>query len=106
MISLLVNEGRTDGKVVRVGKTGIEHQMREAVKECQIGDLTLKTFRKYFAIMARIAGASKDDVNLIQGRDESVLEHHYTTDEWFIVHTCRPWIEKMFGESTGLRVVK
>jgi hypothetical protein len=103
---LIINEGRTDGKVVKCAKYKLEEQMRQVTKTAEIGGLTLKTFRKDFAIRARIAGASKDDVNLIQGRDESVLEHHYTTDEWFIVHTCRPWMEKMFEESSALRVVK
>jgi len=107
LLMLLINEDRTDGKVVRCGKSGIEQQMREAVKECQIGGLTMKTFRKDFAIRARMAGASKDDLNLIQGRDEGVLEKNYTTDEWFIVHQCRPWIDRMYGDGkTVLRVVK
>ena len=108
LIVFLQNENRTDGKLIRTGKTGLEAQMRKATEIAQIGGLTLKTYRKDFSCRARFAGASKDDINLFQGRDESVLEHHYLTDEWFIVHQCRPWIDRMF-ETSGprpLRLVK
>lgn len=96
LVVFLINEGRTEGKIVRVGHSGLRRQLN-SVKEISQVDVRMKTFRKDFAFRARQAGASKDDVNLYQGRDESVLEHHYTTDEWFIYHQCRPWIEKMYS---------
>jgi hypothetical protein len=95
-----------DGKVVRVGKTGLEKQMRKVAHYCQIGGLTMKTWRKDFSCRARLAGMSKDDLNLLQGRDESILEHYYTTDEWFIVHQCRQWMEKMFSEKPSIVRIK
>ena len=41
-------------------------------------------------------------------RSHGYVWHHYTTDEWFIVHQCRWWIEKMFAEpdKSPLRLVK
>ena len=83
--------------------------MRRAREVAGLPSLFLKTFRKDFAFRARQAGASSDDVNLYQGRDEGILEHHYLTDEWFAVHQCRWWIEKMFEQPGGggaLRLVK
>lgn len=108
LITFLTNEGRTEGKLVRIEKRSLESNMKKAVDIAQVGGLSLKTFRKDFAFRARQAGASRDDLNLYQGRDESVLENHYLTDEWFIVHQCRWWIDKMFNEDgpAPLRLVK
>lgn len=50
--------------------------------------------------------ATLDDVNLYQGRSETMLEKHYTTDPWFIVQQCRWWVDKMFGDKSGLKMVK
>ena len=80
--------------------------MREVTDAAEAGGLSLKTFRKDFATRARLMGASVDDLNLIQGRQETILEKHYTTDPWFIVHQCRPWIDRMFSENPGIRLVK
>lgn len=106
LVAFLVNEGRMEGKVVRVGKAGLEEQMRKVANAAQVGGLSMKTWRKDFACRARLAGVSRDDVNLWQGRDESLLEHYYTTDEWFIVHLCRPFVDRMFAERPVLALVK
>jgi integrase len=109
LVAFLSNEGRLgDGPIVSVGQTGLLKKLKAAKEIANVTDITLKTFRKDFATRARFSGASRDDVNLHQGREESVLEHHYTTDEWFIVNQCRGWVERMFatGESTHLQLVK
>lgn len=105
LITFLSQEGRTEGRLVKINKRSMEENMGKAADLARIGGLSLKTFRKDFASRARQAGASRDDVNLYQGREESILEHHYTTDEWFIVEQCRPWIERMFSEKKSLALV-
>jgi integrase len=106
LVSLLVNKGRTKGRIVNLSKGQSEELIREAVAIAQTGGLSLETFRKDFAYRARIIGASVDDVNLYQRRQETILEKHCTTNPWFIVHQCRSWIGKMFGEKPGLQLVK
>lgn len=108
LITFLAAEERTSGRLVHTQKRSLESNMKKAREIAGVPGLYLKTFRKDFAFRARQTGASRDDVNLYQGRDESILEHHYTTDEWFIVHQCRWWIEKMFAEpdNSPLRLVK
>lgn len=99
----------TSGKLARIETRSLENNMRRAREVAGLPGLSLKTFRKDFAFRARQAGAARDDLNLYQGRDEGILEHHYTNDEWFIVHQCRPWIERMFEQpdfSEGLNSIQ
>ena len=86
--------------------TRVENCLPTAATAPRLGGLTLETFRKDFAYRARLSGAGVDDVNLYQGRQETIIEKHYTTNQWFIVHQCRWWIDKMFGDKPGLQLVQ
>ncbi len=106
LVAFLLNENIQTERLVPLSAKRAEDLMREVADATEAGGLSLKTFRKDFATRARLKGASVDDLNLFQGRQETILEKHYTTDPWFIVHQCRPWIDRMFGENTAIRLVK
>jgi len=105
LIAFLTNEGMTKGPLVDFSPRRAAILFKEVTETAQVGGLTLKTFRKDFAYRARLTGATVDDVNLYQGRKETILEKHYTTNPWFIVHQCRWWIDTMFGDRAPLERV-
>ena len=106
LLAFLTNEGATKGRLVDLTPRKAAAQMKKVTESVQIGGLTLKTFRKDFSYRARLVGASVDDVNLYQGREETILEKHYTTNKWFISQQCRWWVDKMFGDRPPLERIK
>ncbi|MEW5816416.1 MAG: hypothetical protein AB1798_13595 [Spirochaetota bacterium] len=50
--------------------------------------------------------AVRGSILLAVRHQETILEKHYTVDPWFIVHQCRPWVDRMFDENVGIRRVK
>ena len=83
----------------------VARQLRKLKEETGI-DLVAKRFRKAFSCALEQVGASEEIINVHQWRGQSgTLYKNYIKYPNRAVTLCRPYIDRMFSESAGLRVV-